>query len=151
MHFQPKVTSPLASASRLLKNSRLSERTTEGDRSFKVNHSFDFESSFIDSPANRLSAFSGLTLPAAQLSQLRATQPQSSPTEIKRNYLTKVLINRMIRVRLALKEMESLPIKIFKKNASFGIAKEIVMRSKLNIETSILRTLLFAEEEKNRK
>lgn len=47
--------------------------------------------------------------------------------------------------------MEGLPIKIFKKGGSFVMAKEIVIRSKLNIETSILRTLIFAEEQRTAK
>lgn len=145
-HFQPRVTSPLGS-SLLLKNSRVSERSTEGDRSFKVNHSFDFEGSFIDSPANKLSVLSRTTAPPSHL----APAPQSSCEQIKRNYLTKVLINRMLAVRAAVKAMDSLPIKIFRKGSSFGLAKEIVMRAKLNIETSILRTLLFAEEQKTRQ
>ena len=53
-------------------------------------------------------------------------------------------MNRMINVRLAFKEIEALPVKIFKKGASFGLVKEIIMRVKPNIETSILRTLLYA-------
>ena len=57
-------------------------------------------------------------------------------------------MNRMINVRLAFKEIEALPVKIFKKGASFGLVKEIIMRVKPNIETSILRTLLYAEESK---
>lgn len=54
-------------------------------------------------------------------------------------------MNRMINVRLAVKTMEGLPIKIFKKTASFIMAKEILMKSKVNAETSVLRTLIFAE------
>lgn len=52
MHYHPKLNSPLNSSS-YLKNSRISERSTEGDRSFKVNRSFDFENSFIDSSADK--------------------------------------------------------------------------------------------------
>lgn len=57
-------------------------------------------------------------------------------------------MNRMINVRIALKEMEGLPVKIFKKGEAFGLAKEIIMRVRPNIETSILRTLIYAEERK---
>jgi hypothetical protein len=44
-----------------------------------------------------------------------------------------MLINRMLNIRTALKEMSALPIKIFKKNASFTIAKELLMKTKLNV------------------
>jgi hypothetical protein len=57
-------------------------------------------------------------------------------------------MNRMINVRIALKEMEALPGKIFKKGPSFSLVKQIIMRVKPNIETSILRTILYAEEHK---
>lgn len=42
-------------------------------------------------------------------------------------------MNRMINVRLAFKEIEVLPVKIFKKGTSFGLVKEIIMRVKPNI------------------
>lgn len=58
-------------------------------------------------------------------------------------------MNRMINVRLAVKVMEGLPIKIFKKTATFIMAKEILMKSKVNAETSVLRTLIFAEEQRS--
>jgi hypothetical protein len=54
----------------------------------------------------------------------------------------------MINVRIALKEMEGLPVKIFKRGQAFSLAREIIMRVRPNIETSILRTLIFAEERK---
>lgn len=147
MHYQPRLTSPL-NASAQLKNSRVSERSTEGDHSFKVNRSFDFESSFIDSLANQHTVVSVITGPSSQLSPSLGRSQPGAPEEIKRFFLTKVLINRMLKVRAALKRIQNLPIKIFKKSSSFGIAKEIVLRLKPNIETSILRTLIFAEEQR---
>lgn len=53
-------------------------------------------------------------------------------------------MNRMLNVRIALKEMEALPGKIFKKGPSFSLVKQVIMRVKPNIETSILRTILYA-------
>jgi hypothetical protein len=144
MHYLPKATSPLNSASLVLKNSRVSDRSTEADRSFKVNRSFDLESTFIDSPANRLSAISFTHAHPSRIAEELPVQTHSSEEQIRKNFVTKVLIRRMLAVRAALKKMHSLPIKIFKKSGSFDLARLIVVRTKPNIETSILRTLLFA-------
>lgn len=57
----------------------------------------------------------------------------------------------MLAVRSALKKMEGLPLKIFKKTEAFVLAKEIVMRCKPNIEMSVLRTLLYAEQKRDKQ
>jgi len=57
-------------------------------------------------------------------------------------------MNRMLNVRLAFKEMEALPTIPFKKGPSFAMAKDLIFKSKLSIETSILRTLIYAAESK---
>lgn len=57
----------------------------------------------------------------------------------------------MLVVRSALKKMEGLPLKIFKKTEAFVLAKEIVMRCKPNIEMSVLRTLLYAEQKRDKQ
>ncbi len=57
----------------------------------------------------------------------------------------------MLAVRAALKKMQKLPLKIFKKTESFALAKEIVMRCKPNIEMSVLRTLLYAEQRRDKQ
>jgi hypothetical protein len=57
----------------------------------------------------------------------------------------------MLAVRGALKTMEGLPLKIFKKTEAFVLAKEIVMRCKPNIEMSVLRTLLYAEQKRDKQ
>jgi hypothetical protein len=150
MYFQPKVSSPSGSTSILLKNSRLSERSTELDRSFKVNRSFDFDSSFISSPTNKLSVVSHTPVQGHHFSGPIHAPQESAASQVKRNYLTKVLIARMLAVRGALKKMETLPLKSFKKNECFALAKEIVTRCKPNIEMSVLRTLLYAEQKRNK-
>lgn len=50
----------------------------------------------------------------------------------------------MLNVRNAFKQIESLPITLFKDTTSFKMAKQIIMKSKINVEISVLRTLLFS-------
>lgn len=57
----------------------------------------------------------------------------------------------MLVVREALKKMKGLPLKIFKKTEPFALAKEIVMKCRPNIEMSVLRTLLYAEQKRNKQ
>lgn len=146
MFWKPNTfASPQASTLTILKSSRVSDHSTEIDRSFKINQSFELDSS---NPNTNLSFIATLSTPSRGLGP-KKNEDRLHSERIKREYLTKVLMNRMINVRLAVKTMEGLPIKIFKKTASFIMAKEILMKCKVNAETSVLRTLIFAEAQRS--
>lgn len=54
----------------------------------------------------------------------------------------------MLNIRWAFKEIEALPSVPFKKGQSFAMAKDLIFKTRLSIETSILRTLIYAAESK---
>lgn len=146
MFWKPNTSvSPQTSSVTILKSSRISDHSTEIDRSFKINQSFELDSS---NPNPNLSFIATLSTPSRGVGP-KKNEDRLDSERIKREYLTKIVMNRMINVRLAVKDMEGLPIKIFKKTASFIMAKEILMKSKVNAETSVLRTLIFAETQRS--
>lgn len=58
---------------------------------------------------------------------------------------------RMLSVRWALKQMELIPESVFRPGPSFDMAKKIVMKGRINLESSVLRTLLFAFDRNSNK
>jgi hypothetical protein len=60
-------------------------------------------------------------------------------------------MNRMINVRLAIKAMEELPRVLFKKGPSLDIAEAVMRKSKITLETSLIRTLLYSCETKKKE
>lgn len=60
-------------------------------------------------------------------------------------------MNRMINVRLAIKAMEELPRVLFKKGPSLDIAEAVIRKSKITLETSLIRTLLYSCETKKKE
>lgn len=57
----------------------------------------------------------------------------------------------MINVRLAIKAMEDVPRALFKKGPSLGIAEALTLKTKITLETSLLRTLLYSSESKKKE
>jgi hypothetical protein len=62
----------------------------------------------------------------------------------KRNYLLRVLINKSLNIRLAFKNWQEVPVALFKKGPSLELVEGLVMKSKVTLETSLLRTLFYS-------
>lgn len=111
-------------------HSRISDINSHRSNNSRVNTSFDLlDSSLVD-----ISLEQQPILPTSYRSHIAERKMKSRRSDhAKRNYLHRVLTNRMINVRLALKKMEDIPRALFRKGANFDIAKDLILKAKVSL------------------
>lgn len=109
--------------------------------------SFDFDNSFNDTSYEQIYA-----QPTSLRTKIveRKNQQRQRLNQAKLNYLTKVFTNKMINARLALKKMEELPRALFRKGPSLDIAEALILKSKISLETSLIRSLFYSSDIKKK-
>ena len=92
--------------------------------------SFQKDKSLVDTTIDRTLPIKPNSSPKAKETERR--YKHLNYDQIKKQYLTKVLINRAINTRISIKKMEEIPSSLFSQGPTFDIAQSLVMNSKIS-------------------